>query len=64
MILALINIPLGMKLKQANTGCYIAYGVWVGILVIAFSMLIYMKQEEVDCDKEDFAMAEVTATKK
>ncbi|KAI8047935.1 hypothetical protein BDF21DRAFT_469258 [Thamnidium elegans] len=45
MVLALVNIPLGMKIKRFG---YIGFGLyagWVTLLTIAFTGLVWMKQE-------------------
>jgi hypothetical protein len=45
MLAALINIPLGMRIKRAVTGFYVAYGVWIATLAIMFTVLVWMKPE-------------------
>jgi H+/gluconate symporter-like permease len=45
MLTALINIPLGMRIKKAGTGFYVAYGVWIAILAVMFTVLVWMKPE-------------------
>ncbi|KAI9473713.1 MAG: hypothetical protein EXX96DRAFT_579061 [Benjaminiella poitrasii] len=45
-LLAAINIPLGMRIKKVPLGMFIAYAIWMAILIIAFICLVWMKEEE------------------
>lgn len=45
MVLALVNIPLGMKIKRLSATIFILYAVWITLLAIMFIYLIWMKQE-------------------
>ncbi|KAI8384169.1 hypothetical protein BD560DRAFT_474562 [Blakeslea trispora] len=51
--LALVNLPLGIKAYQANLPAYIAYGIWLFVLLVAFIWLISMPNIEVEqCAKD------------
>lgn len=52
-LLALINIPLGMRIKKASLALYIVYGIWIALLGIMFLYLTWMKQEGVKLDIQE-----------
>lgn len=41
-LLALINIPLGMRMHHVTLPYYIAYAVWVGFLAVTATVLTYL----------------------
>ncbi|GAA5807664.1 hypothetical protein MFLAVUS_001035 [Mucor flavus] len=45
MVLALVNIPLGMKMKRFGYISFGLYAAWVTLLAIVFTGLIWMKQD-------------------
>ncbi|KAI8047412.1 uncharacterized protein B0P05DRAFT_560736 [Gilbertella persicaria] len=60
LFMALINIPLGMRIKKAAMPLYILYGIWLLVLAIAFLWLAFLsekKQDTVEPDKEVEKMA-------
>lgn len=48
MVLALINIPLGMKVKRLGATVFILYAIWITLLAAMFIYLIWMKQEGIN----------------
>lgn len=52
-LLALLNIPLGMRIKKASLALYIVYGIWIALLGIMFLYLTWMKQEGVRLDIQE-----------
>ncbi|KAI8060870.1 hypothetical protein BC940DRAFT_337237 [Gongronella butleri] len=40
-LLALVNIPLGMRIKKPAQAWYIGYGIWVGMLFVLFVALLW-----------------------
>ncbi|ORX50569.1 hypothetical protein DM01DRAFT_308214 [Hesseltinella vesiculosa] len=42
-ILALITIPLGMRIKHPAQGWFIAYGLWIALLAVIFIGLVWNK---------------------
>ncbi|CAO3609261.1 unnamed protein product [Cunninghamella blakesleeana] len=40
-VLAIVTIPLGIRIKRPPIGVYIAYAIWVSLLTIAFITLIF-----------------------
>ncbi|KAI7900703.1 uncharacterized protein BX663DRAFT_517334 [Cokeromyces recurvatus] len=46
LLLAAVNIPLGMRMKRVPLGMFIAYAIWMSILFITFICLIWMKEEK------------------
>ncbi|KAI8984521.1 hypothetical protein BDF20DRAFT_999499 [Mycotypha africana] len=45
LLLALINVPLGMRIKRPPMALYIVYAIWVGLLIIGFVYLACMRDE-------------------
>lgn len=53
LLLAIINIPLGMRIKRPPVTAYILYAIWLTVLAGAFTWLIWMKPKEKEDDDDD-----------
>lgn len=45
MTMALVNIPLGLKIKRVGLPVFIVYAIYIALLAIGFIYLTCMKQE-------------------